>query len=84
MRIWNPFTLANPSLGTAAGQIIGSGATMRGTRGSATKRKRKATRKTATRARKASPAKRSTKRARLVKGSAAAKAYMAKIRRRRK
>lgn len=87
MAIWNPFATMNPSAfgqQTFAGQIIGSGATVAGTRGTRTKRKRKSTRKTAARTRRASPAKRTRKRARLVKGSAAAKAYMAKIRRKRK
>lgn len=87
MKTWNPFTAANPAaLGqqTYAGQVIGTGGGLANTRGTATKRRRKSSKKTAVRARRASPAKRAGKRARLVKGSAAAKAYMAKIRRKRK
>jgi hypothetical protein len=72
---------------TLVGQVIGRGQTMRGN-GGGVRRKRKASRKTAARSRRASPAKRATTRrskpARLVKGSAAAKAYMAKIRRKRR
>lgn len=82
--MWNPFAAMNPAgIGqqTLVNQVISSGATA----GRApARRKRKASRKTATRARRASPAKRATKRPRMVKGSAAAKAYMAKIRRKRK
>ena len=84
---FNPFWAGNPNaIGamTRAGQIIISGA--RATRGGA-KRKRRASKKTAPRKRRASPAKRATARgkaARMVKGSAAAKAYMAKIRRKRR
>lgn len=85
----NPFWSGNPaSIGqqTRAAQIIVMGAPGNGMR--STRRKRKASRKTAARTRRASPAKRATKRggrrARLVKGSAAAKAYMAKIRRKRR
>lgn len=81
---WNPFWAGNPSaIGqqTRAGQII----TMNGSgRAAAPRRRRKASRKTAARTSRASPAKRKSKRARLVKGSAAAKAYMAKIRRKRR
>jgi len=87
MAIWSPFTFGNPqAIGqqTAVGRFIGSGGTVRGTRGTATKRKRKASRKTAARTRRASPAKKRGRPARLVKGSAAAKAYMAKIRRKRR
>lgn len=89
MAIWNPFMAGNPSaIGqqSTVGQIIGTGATSNG--GGGAPRRRKASRKTAARRSAASPAKRATKRgskpARLVKGSAAAKAYMAKIRRKRK
>jgi uncharacterized protein (UPF0210 family) len=90
LKMWNPFAAMNPSgVGqqTLVGQVIASGRTVVGaTRG--TRRRRKASRKTAARKRAASPAKRATRRgskpARLVKGSAAAKAYMAKIRRKRK
>jgi hypothetical protein len=83
----NPFLFGNPAgIGqqTAAGQIIIGTAAGNGMRGTSTRRRRKASKKSAPRARRASPAKRATKRARLVKGSAAAKAYMAKIRRKRK
>lgn len=81
----NPFWYGNPSaIGqqTRAGQIIVAGAPGNGV----TRRKRKSSRKTAARTRRASPAKRRApaRRARMVKGSAAAKAYMAKIRRKRK
>lgn len=84
----NPFWAGNPSsLGqqTRAGQIIV--ATSPGNGMAGTRRKRKGSRKTAARTRRASPAKRATRRGkapRLVKGSAAAKAYMAKIRRKRR
>ena len=84
----NPFWAGNPSaLGqqTRAGQIIV--ATSPGNGMAGPRRKRKASRKSAPRTRRASPAKRAAKRggrARLVKGSAAAKAYMAKIRRKRR
>jgi hypothetical protein len=71
---------------TLVGQIIGRGGTA--TRGTAVRRKRRAGKKTAARRAPSSPAKRATRRgskpARLVKGSAAAKAYMAKIRRKRR
>lgn len=86
----NPFWLGNPAgIGqqTRAAQIITANAPGNGIRGTRTRRKRKASRKTAVRARRASPAKRATRRGkapRLVKGSAAAKAYMAKIRRKRR
>jgi hypothetical protein len=89
MRIWSPFAAMNPSaMGqqTLAGQIIGTGGGM--TRGGGVRRKRRASKKTAARRARSSPAKRASKRrakpARLVKGSAAAKAYMAKIRRKRR
>lgn len=89
MPIWNPFMAGNPSaIGqqSTVGQIIGSGASVRG--GGGAPRRRKASRKTAARRAASSPAKRASKRgskpARLVKGSAAAKAYMAKIRKRRR
>lgn len=90
MRMWSPFAAANPqAIGqqTLVGRVIGSGMSQpRG--GGGAPRKRKASRKTAARRAAASPAKRATKRrakpARLVKGSAAAKAYMAKIRRKRR
>jgi hypothetical protein len=89
---WNPFMVGNPAgLGqqTAAAQMITLGGGMRGMRGTATRRKRRASAKSAPRARRASPAKRAAPRrrrgaARLVKGSAAARAYMAKIRRKRR
>jgi hypothetical protein len=84
----NPFWMGNPAaLGqqTRAGQIIVATSAGNGTR-RAPSRKRKASRKTAARRAPRSAAKRANKRgrARLVKGSAAAKAYMAKIRRKRK
>lgn len=85
----NPFWAGNPAaLGqqTMAGKIIVATSAGNGARG-APPRRRKASRKTAARTRRASPAKRAPKsrgRARLVKGSAAAKAYMAKIRRKRR
>lgn len=84
----NPFWMGNPAgIGqqTRANQLIIASAPGNGLR--STKRKRKATRKTAARRSSANPAKRATRRgkaARLVKGSAAAKAYMAKIRRKRR
>lgn len=88
MRMWNPFMAGNPSAvgqQSLVGQVIGTGATARG--GNGTPRRRKS-RKTAARRAASSPAKRATARgkkpARLVKGSAAAKAYMAKIRRKRR
>jgi hypothetical protein len=87
--MWNPFAAMNPSgIGqqTLVGQIIGSGRTAGN--GGGVRRKRKASRKTAARRSASSPAKRASSRrskpARLVKGSAAAKAYMAKIRRKRR
>lgn len=82
----NPFWFGNPAaIGqqTRAGQIIIQSAAGNGVR-RGPKRRRKATKKRAVRARRASPAKRKSGRARLVKGSAAAKAYMAKIRRKRR
>jgi len=88
MATWNPFQAGNPaSVGqqTYVGRVIQGG--MTSTRGGATRRKRRASKKTAARRARSSPAKRATKRgkpARLVKGSAAAKAYMAKIRRKRR
>lgn len=83
----NPFWLGNPtSIGqqTRAAQIIVAGAAGNGVRG--TRRKRKASRKVAARRAPRSAAKRANRkgRPRLVKGSAAAKAYMAKIRRKRR
>lgn len=87
---WSPFIFGNPaSLGqqTAVGQIIatgGGGGRMTGTR----RRKKKRVAKVARRRRTTRAAPRSRKRragkARLVKGSAAAKRYMAKIRRKRR
>lgn len=83
----NPFWMGNPAgvgQATRASQIIIAGAP--GMRGG-TRRKRKASRKVAARRSRANPAKRATRRGkapRLVKGSAAAKAYMAKIRRKRR
>ena len=87
--MWSPFTAGNPQgIGqqTLVGRVIGSGFSRSTRAGTRPKRKRKATRKTAARrsTRRATPRKRASKRARLVKGSAAAKAYMAKIRRKRK
>ena len=85
---FNPFWAGNPAaLGqqTRAGQIIV--ASSAGNGNPRATRRRKASKKSAPMARRASPAKRATKRggrARLVKGSAAAKAYMAKIRRKRR
>jgi hypothetical protein len=84
----NPFWMGNPAaLGqqTMAGKIIVASSAGNGTR-AAPRRKRKASRKTAARRAPRSPAKRANRkgRARLVKGSAAAKAYMAKIRRKRR
>lgn len=82
----NPFLFGNPAaLGqqTLAGRVIVASAAGNGMR-AAPKRRRKASRKTAARTRRASPAKRKSGRARLVKGSRAAKAYMAKIRRKRR
>jgi len=89
---WNPFVLGNPSsLGqqTAAAQMITLGAGGRAMRSTGTRRRRRASAKAAPRRRRASPAKRAAPRrrskpARLVKGSAAARAYMAKIRRKRR
>jgi len=84
---FNPFMFGNPAgVGqmTAAGQTIVMRA---GSNGGGVRRKRKATRKRASKARRASPAKRASRRGkapRLVKGSAATKAYMAKIRRKRR
>jgi hypothetical protein len=78
----NPFLMGNPSaLGqqTLAGRIIVGTSAGNGMR-AAPKRRRKASKKSAPRTRRASPA----KRARMVKGSKAAKAYMAKIRRKRR
>lgn len=89
--MWSPFAAMNPSgIGqqTLVGKVIGSGQTVGSVRGGPARRKRKASRKTAARRSASSPAKRATRRgskpARLVKGSAAAKAYMAKIRRKRR
>jgi hypothetical protein len=85
MAIWNPFMAGNPAaIGqqSIVGQVIGTGSTARG--GGGVKRRRKS-RKAATKRASARPAKRAGKRpARLVKGSAAAKAHMAKIRRKRR
>jgi hypothetical protein len=90
MKTWNPFMAGNPSsIGqqSLVGQVIGTGATGRGS--AIAPRKRRSSRKTA--ARRAAPMggmrrppARGKKPARLVKGSAAAKAYMAKIRRKRR
>jgi len=84
----NPFLWANPAAfgqQTAAGKIIVAGAAGNGMARPA-RRKRKSSRKTAARSAPRSAAKRRSpkRRARLVKGSAAAKAYMAKIRRKRR
>jgi len=82
----NPFLFGNPAAfgqQTLVGRVTQSQASGRtGGLRSARKRRAKSTAKTAPRARRASSAKRG--RARLVKGSAAAKRYMAKIRRMRK
>jgi hypothetical protein len=75
---WSPFSAMNPAAvgqQTLVGRVIASGQTMRGSKSAAPKRRRKASRKTASR---------KQTRARLVKGSTAAKAYMAKIRRKRR
>ena len=87
--MWSPFTAGNPQgIGqqTLVGRVLGSGFSRSTRAGTRPKRKRKATRKTAARRAVRRPAKRAKRagRARLVKGSAAAKAYMAKIRRKRK
>ena len=79
---FNPFWAGNPSaIGqqTRAGQIIVAGAPGNGTARRSKKRKapRAAARATARRVKRGKPA-------RLVKGSAAAKAHMAKIRRKRR
>jgi hypothetical protein len=82
----NPFLYGNPAAvgqQTMAGRVIVANAAGNGMR-AAPKRRRKATKKSAPRTRRASAAKRPAKRARMVKGSAAAKAYMAKIRRKRR
>lgn len=84
----NPFLFGNPAAfgqQTAANRIIIGSAAGTGMR-TGTRRKRKASRKTAARRPAKSAAKRRApkRRARLVKGSAAAKAYMAKIRRKRR
>ena len=80
----NPSSLGQQSL---VGQVIGTGATSRAN-GNGAPRRRRASKKSAPRRAASSPAKRATARrakpARLVKGSAAAKAYMAKIRKRRR
>lgn len=89
---FNPFAYGNPSaLGqmTRAGQLITMMAGGMVGRRAPTRRKRRASAKSAPRSRRASPAKRAApsrrgKPARLVKGSAAARAYMAKIRRKRR
>lgn len=83
----NPFLYGNPSaIGqqTAVGQTLIAG-NSRGASGPR-KRRRKSTMKSAPRTRRKSTAKRANGkgRARLVKGSSAAKAYMAKIRRKRR
>ena len=89
---FNPFMVGNPAgLGqqTAASQMITLQGSGMAARRSPTRRKRRASAKSAPRSRRASPAKRAApsrraKPARLVKGSAAARAYMAKIRRKRR
>jgi hypothetical protein len=91
--MWNPFAAGNPAaLGqqSIVGRVIGSGMTSRASSGAP--RRRRASRKTAARRAAKSPAKYASRKksaragrpARLVKGSAAAKAYMAKIRRKRR
>lgn len=85
----NPFLFGNPAaIGqqTAANRLTIGRASGNGMRAAPTRRKRKASRKTAARSAPRSAAKRRApkRRARLVKGSAAAKAYMAKIRRKRR
>jgi hypothetical protein len=90
---WNPFAAANPSsVGqqTYVGRVITAG--MSRTSAGPARRRRKASKKTAARRPAKSRAKYASRRksaragrpARLVKGSAAAKAYMAKIRRKRR
>jgi hypothetical protein len=84
MRTWNPFQAANPAgIGqqTIAGQVIGSGMTTG--RARAPSRKKRAKRAAPSTAKRSTRAKRGRP-ARLVKGSAAAKAHMAKIRRKRR
>lgn len=79
----NPFWMGNPaSIGqqTLAGQMIVAGAG----NGSRTGRKRAKKRRASSVAPRTRKAKRKTARRKLVKGSAAAKAYMAKIRRKRR
>jgi len=83
----NPFLYGNPAAvgqQTAVGQTLIAG----NSRGAAAprKRRRKSAMKSAPRTRRESTAKRANRkgRARLVKGSSAAKAYMAKIRRKRR
>lgn len=79
---WNPFWAGNPAaIGqqTRAGQIIA----MNGSGRMAAPRRRRKSKMKAAAPRRAGP-KRKSSRARLVKGSAAAKAYMAKIRRKRR
>lgn len=81
---WNPFFAANPAAigqSTLVTRVIGTGmSTGRARAPSRKRRKARAASSTAKRATKRRP----MKRARLVKGSAAAKAYMAKIRRKRR
>lgn len=75
---------------TLVGRVVASGMTV-GRAANGAPRRRKASRKTAARRAASSPAKYASRKksaragrpARLVKGSAAAKAYMAKIRRKR-
>jgi hypothetical protein len=82
----NPFWFGNPTaLGqqTLATQMLTRMAPGNGATGVRRRRKRKSTAKRAA-PRKSARGVRKAKRARLVKGSAAAKAYMAKIRRKRR
>jgi hypothetical protein len=85
----NPFLFGNPAAfgqQTAANKVIVASAAGNGMGRAPSRRKRKSSRKTAARRAPRSAAKRRApkRRARLVKGSAAAKAYMAKIRRKRR
>jgi hypothetical protein len=82
----NPFWLGNPAaIGqqTRAGQIIVAGAPGNGV-GRAPRRKSRGAKRAAVKARVTRAVRSRVRKARLVKGSAAAKAYMAKIRRKRK
>jgi hypothetical protein len=81
----NPFLFGNPAgfgQQTAAARLVTALSQGNGMRGTARRRKRKSTKRAAS-TRRAGP-KRKAGRARLVKGSAAAKRYMASIRRKRR